>query len=54
MLLQFGFFGTLDHFGLGLYCTRVRNRANGHLGMKFSLYLLFFECYLVIDMGARA
>lgn len=48
---QLLFVGTLDHFGLGFYASRVRNKLDGHTGMKFSLYFAFFELMLIVDLG---
>lgn len=49
--MGFGYYITPEHFGLGLYATRVRSRVTGHVGVKISLYFTFIELYIVIDMG---
>jgi hypothetical protein len=48
---QLTFLGTFDHFGLGFYASRVKHRMTGNWGMRFSLYFLFFELVLIVDMG---
>jgi hypothetical protein len=46
-----GFNGSLNQFGLGFYCVRVRSRLTGGVGMKFSIYLAWFEFTCIISMG---
>ena len=49
--MTWDFNGSLDQFGLGFHVARVRHALTNSWGMKFSLFVVFFELTLVVDMG---